>query len=294
MNALALVGPGMLLALGAILLVVAFRPQHVRLADALGVLGDTSPVAAEPEPEASGLDRLGHWWLERRPLAVTPALDRQLQLRGRTLRRHVGIKVACALTGVGLPLVLEVVVWALTGSVPLLPVVASLVLAAVGFIVPDVLLRAEDRATSEDATEALLAYFDLVTLERLANQSATQALNAAASLSDIAIFATIRSALERARLEQKMPYGELREVGRQLELPALVDLADVMRLDESGASLSGTLRARVKELRDAHLTAMKVHASAASERMTLFMVIPSLVFGMFFLVPPLLTLMSHG
>ena len=91
-----------------------------------------------------------------------------------------------------------------------------------------------------------------------------------------------------------MPYGELRDVGRQLELPALVDLADVMRLDESGASLSGTLRARVKELRDAHLTTMKVHASAESERMTLFMVVPSLVFGLFFLVPPLLTLMTNG
>lgn len=294
MTALALVAPGMLLAFGAVLLVAAFRPQHARLADALGVLGDTVPAADETETAASGLDRLGHWWLERRPWAVTPALDRQLQLRGRTLRRHVGIKLAAAMAGFGLPLLLGVALWAVTGSAPLLPALACPVLAAVGFLVPDLLLRAEGRATNEDAAEALLVYFDLVTLERLANQSATQALHAAASLSDVAIFATIRSALERARLEQKMPYGELREVGRQLELPALVDLADVMRLDESGASLSGTLRARVKELRDAHLTTMKVHASAESERMTLFMVVPSLVFGLFFLVPPLLTLMANG
>ncbi|WP_300077725.1 hypothetical protein [Propioniciclava sp.] len=293
MNALALVTPGMLLAFGAVLLVAAFRPQHARLADALGVLGDTLP-ADEAEEAASGLDRLGRWWLDRRPWTVPPALDRQLQLRGRTLRRHAGIKLAGALAGLLLPLLIGVALWALTGAAPILPLLVSLVLAVVGFVLPDVLLRAEGRTTSEDATEALLVYFDLVTLERLANQSATQALHAAASLSDVAIFATIRSALDRARLEQKMPYGELRDVGRQLELPALVDLADVMRLDESGASLSGTLRARVKELRDAHLTTMKVHASAESERMTLFMVVPSLVFGLFFLVPPLLTLMTNG
>ena len=87
-----------------------------------------------------------------------------------------------------------------------------------------------------------------------------------------------------------MPYAELKALGRQLELPALTDLADVMSLDESGAALTSTLRARVKELRDAHLTEVKVAAAAISERMTFFMVIPSLVFGLLFLVPPLLRL----
>lgn len=292
MNALASVGPGLLLALGVVLLVAAFVPQHVRLADALGVLGDTAPPAEEAPQGHTRLETVGGWWLERRPMVVPVELHRQLQLRGRTLARHVGIKLACALAGSVMPILGAVVYWALTGQLALVPVLASVLGAIVGFIVPDLLLRAADRTTSSDATEALLVYFDLVTLERLANQSATQALHAAASLSDNAIFATIRAALERARLQQRMPYAELREVGCQLELPALVDLADVMRLDESGASLSGTLRARVKELRDAHLTEVKMAAAETSERMTLFMVIPSLVFGLFFLVPPLLTLLS--
>ena len=108
------------------------------------------------------------------------------------------------------------------------------------------------------------------------------------------MFADIRAALERARLQQRAPYTDLKELGRELDLPALRDLADVMRLDESGASLSTALRARVKELRDGHLTAMKMAASEVSERMTMWMVVPSLVFGLFFLVPPLLTLVSSG
>jgi len=84
----------------------------------------------------------------------------------------------------------------------------------------------------------------------------------------------------------------LQRLGRELELPALVDIADVMALDEAGAALSGALRARVRELRDAHLTQAKIAAAAVSERMAFFMVIPSLVFGLFFLVPPVLRLLA--
>lgn len=45
-------------------------------------------------------------------------------------------------------------------------------------------------------------------------------------------------------------------------------------------------------MRDAHLTAAKIEASAASERMTFLMVIPSLVFALLFLIPPLLRILS--
>jgi len=173
-----------------------------------------------------------------------------------------------------------------------LPAAVGLVAALVGFFVPDILLRRAEHELNADATEALLTYFDLVTLERLANQSGSQSLRSAAAISDVTVFATIRDALERARLEQRAPYAELRRLGAELELPALVDAADVMALDEAGAALSDTLRARVRELRDAHLTRTKIAAAAVSERMALFMVIPSLVFGLFFLVPPILRLLG--
>jgi len=294
MTGLALVLPGMLLALGAVLIVAAFRPRHARLGDALGVLADASPPPDPDAPPHEGAERLGAWLLARRPVVAPASLRRRRELRGRSLTRHYGVKARGALLGLTAPLLLGLVLWGVAGVVPAIPVVAALGLAAVGYVVPDVLLRGAGAELAEDATEALLTYFDLVTLERLANQSATQSLRAAASVSDVAIFTTIRGALERARLEQRMPYAELRGVGRELALPALVDLADVMRLDEAGASLSGTLRARVRELRDAHLTRMKMTASEVSERMTLFMVIPSLVFGLIFLVPRLLTLVSSG
>jgi len=137
-----------------------------------------------------------------------------------------------------------------------------------------------------------LVYIDLVTLERLTNASATQALHNAAALSDVPLFVQIRTALERARLEQQSPYAELRRLSDELKLPELADIADVMQLDETGAALSGTLRARVRELRDAHLTREQIKASAAAEGMTIYMTLPALIFGLIFLVAAMLRILA--
>ena len=142
------------------------------------------------------------------------------------------------------------------------------------------------------ATEALLVFLDLVTLERLTNASATQALQNAAELSEVPLFVQIRTALERARLEQQSPYAELRRLAGQLRLPELADVADVMQLDETGASLSGALRARVAELRDAYLTREQTKAAAAAEGMTIYMTLPALAFGLIFLVAALLRIVA--
>ncbi|MDO5535117.1 MAG: hypothetical protein Q4F65_10755 [Propionibacteriaceae bacterium] len=295
MNALLLIGPGAAVGLGLFLVVVAFRPRHPRLADALGVLAeDVAPPPVTDDAQPSGAERLGAWWLRSYRVVVGAELERNLRLRGRSVSQHYTHKVLGGVAGLLLPVLAVIVVWVTVGEVAALPALASPILGVVGFILPDVLLRGASAEATEDATESLLTFFDLVTLERLANQSGTQALQAAAALSDAPVFAAIRATLERARLQQRAPYADLKALGQELELPALRDLADVMRLDESGASLSLALRARVRELRDAHLNALKITATEGSERMTLWMVVPSLAFALFFLIPPLLTLVTSG
>lgn len=265
--------------------VVASRP---RLGDALDLLDGR---LSSPEP-TEGPDRLGSWLRTRLNRPVSATTERRLRMAGRSVERHYTTKALLAVVGLVLPLLVAAIAGLIVGMTAASIAVAAPMLAVAGFFVPDLLLAAGDDDTTEDATEALLTYFDLVTLERLANRSGTQALRAAAGISDVTVFAAIRDALERARLEQRPPYPELRRLGAELELPALVDVADVMSLDESGASLATALRARVRELRDAHLTNAKIQAAAVSERMTFFMVIPALVFAAFFLVPPILRLLA--
>lgn len=292
MSAVLTVLPGVLIALGLVACALAFLPQHPKLSDALGALEVLAATA--PAPPSAGIDRFGAWWLRVRGVPGESLRTRQLALSGRSLTRHYAYKLLAAAVGFCTPIVAGVVLWLWAGVVPTMPLLASLLAGALGFVLPDLQLRRAGRAIGDDASEALLTYFDLVTLERLANRSAIQSLHAAAELSDTPVFRSIRRVLERARLEQRPPYADLKALARELGLPALGDLADVMRLDESGASLAQTLRARVKELRDAHLTQAKVAATQLSERMTVWMVLPSLVLSLFFLVPPLLTLAFNG
>ncbi|MCC6497188.1 MAG: hypothetical protein IT193_13125 [Propionibacteriaceae bacterium] len=284
------VAAGALVAFGLWALVGVLVPARPRLADALDLLDGR--LAPAPEPSATGIDRLGALVRARVRQPVGTETLRRLRMAGRSVDRHYAQKVLTALAGLLLPSLVGLAAVLAGWSGPELPAAAGLVAGLAGFFLPDLLLRRAEGSLSADATEALLTFFDLVTLERLANQSGSQSLRSAAAVSDITVFAAIRDALERARLEQRAPYAELHRLGAELELPALVDAADVMSLDETGAALSGALRARVKELRDAHLTEAKIAAASVSERMALFMVIPSLVFGLFFLVPPILRLVG--
>lgn len=281
---------GALLVAGVWSLALVRVSPHPRLEDAFDLLdGRRQPPE---EADGPGLARLGAWVRGRSGLAVADDTRRRLRMVGVSVDRHVAHKAVGALVGLILPGLLGGWFSWVTGSFGVIPLTLSVIGGLVGFIAPDILLRNQDKAVTEDATEALLTFFDLVTLERLANQSGSQALRAAAATSDVTVFVAIRGALERARLEQRAPYAELQRLGHELELPALVDIADVMKLDESGAALSSALRARVKELRDAHLTAMKIAAAEVSERMGVLMVIPSLLFGLLFLIPPLLRLIA--
>ncbi|MCW5953756.1 MAG: hypothetical protein KIT69_16000 [Propionibacteriaceae bacterium] len=270
------------------LLMVRVQPQP-RLNDAFDLLDGRRPEGTAAEP---GVSRLGAWVRTRSGLVVGDGTQRRLRMVGIGLDRHIAHKAVGALVGALVPALLAGWLSWMVGAFSPLPVLVVLAGGVLGFIWPDLRLRQRDQAVTADAAEALLTYVDLVTLERLANRSGTQALHSAATVSDVMVFRAISDVLERTRLEQRPPYAELQRLGAELELPALVDIADVMRLDEAGAALSGTLRARVRELRDAHLTAMKVRATEISERMGVLMVVPTLLFGLLFLVPPLLRLLG--
>lgn len=282
---------GALLAAGLVALVAAAVPVAPQLDAALeraGESGRGSDRRWDAGPVTSRSERLGAALYRRAPVPLSDRQRRALELQDKSIAEFYADKAVMGLVGALLPAVAGVVLGWLTGAAGPLPALAALVGAVVGFFVPDLLLRRTAAAVRVNAVEALLLYIELVTLERLTNASAPQALHNAAQLSEVPLFLQVRSALERARLEQQPPYAELRRLAGQLDLPELADVADVMQLDETGAALSGALRARVKELRDAHLTTEQIRAGAEAEGMTLYMTLPALVFGLIFLVAALL------
>jgi tight adherence protein C len=285
---------GILLAAGLSCLVVAFGRTTPRLDAALMRISadDAEPVhSRDIGPVSSRSERLGAFIHRVVPIPLSPRQRRALQLQNKSIAEFYADKAVMAIIGAVLPGLASCGLVYLTGHLSPIPAVAVLAGALIGFLVPDLLLRRETQNVWVGASEALLVYIDLVTLERLTNASATQALHNAAALSDVPLFVHIRTSLERARLEQQSPYAELRRLSDQLKLPELADIADVMQLDETGAALSGTLRARVRELRDAHLTREQIKASAAAEGMTIYMTLPALIFGLIFLVAAMLRIL---
>ncbi len=297
---LALLG-GALVVGGLCALLLAFVPRTPQLSDALAGLTD-DPETSAARARAAGADlggsgsrsdRLGAWLYRVTPIPLTARQLQNLQIKDRSVAEFFADKLVLALVGLVTPTLLAVLVGVSVGGLPpAVPVVVAVVGAVLGYFVPDLLLRGSSTRSRQDAGHALLTYIDLVTLERLANASATQALQNAASVSEVALFVRIRRSLERAQLEQQSPYAELRRLADQLALPELGDLVDVMQLDEAGASLAGALRARVRELRNAHLAQEQQEANAVSESMTIFMALPALIFGLFFMVPPLLRIVG--
>ncbi|CAI9403354.1 MULTISPECIES: type II secretion system F family protein [Aestuariimicrobium] len=292
---LVVVASGALVALGLCLALIGLLRRPVRLGDALAVLDGAPTSRPWVPPVSSGVDRgdrLGHWVLTRLRVPVSEPTRRLLTLKNRSLSDYAAEKAALSAIGFLGPVVFGTVALGLRLGVGWTPFWVALAGAAIGWFVPDVRLRSQAAQTSSDASEAICTFVDLVTLERLANQSSSQALQRAASVSQTPLFRALQAALERARLEQRPAWQALAQVGRDLDLQQLADLADVIRLDEQGAALSGVLRARAEELRDAQLLNDKVHAQEVSESLTIWMVIPAMVFGLIFLVPPLMRLVA--
>jgi hypothetical protein len=286
---------GLLVAAGCLCLVSSLVPTAPNLQAALDRLTGSAPAGrtgADVGPVSTRSERLGAYLYRRSPIPLSDRQRRALQLQDKPIAEFYADKAVMAVIGVALPLVVGSVLGLLGGSFHPLPALLAVLGAGLGFFVPDLLLSQAAVAGRTGAMEALLLYIELVTLERLTNASGPQALQNAAGLSDTPLFGQIRSALERARLEQQPPYPELRRLAAQLDLPELADVADVMQLDETGAALSGTLRARVRELRDAHLSAEQTKASADAEGMTIYMTLPALIFGLIFLVAALLKILS--
>lgn len=279
-------------------LVLGLRPAQPSLSDALAVLGHPGDHAPTPTgvrlaDDDSRLERIGAWVYR---VGRIPMADRTLQSlarEGRSVGDYVVNKVILALVGLVTPGLLSVVLSPLFHGGVMVPVGFGIIAAVIGWVWPDIAMRTDRDRADRDAQEAVNTYFDLVLLERLANQSATGALESAASLSDVPVFRQICGALQQARLEQRPPWRDLHRCATELALPSIADLADVMRLEDQGASLADVLAARVAELRDAHLSGEKAAATRTSERMTVWMTIPVIIFALAMLIPPMLT-MSAG
>jgi len=228
-------------------------------------------------------DRLGSAAV--RFLEATGLVDLgDLQVRLRTLEKpleaHAYEKLLASLVGFILPILFAVVMSAAGVSIsPAVIAVAAVGTGLAGFIYPDLGLTERIERRRRDFRHSLSAYLDLVTVILAGGGGLETALQTAADLGDGWAFDEIRGALRRARLTNRTPWDVFDELGSDLGVDELQELAASAHLaGDQGARIRDSLAAKADTMRANQTAALEAQAEAATERMLLPVV--TLVVGM--------------
>lgn len=225
--------------------------------------------------------------LGRQPASIAFSSTKDLPLVTRTAEQHLAEKIVCALLGF---LLLPAVVAVLDLAGVALPLVAAmlpaLVLAAAGFFAPDLAVRSEATKRRLEMRYALSPFIDLTGIALAGGSGVEGALRSAAEVGCGAAFHAIRLALERARLTRTTPWAALEQLGRDMGVSELEELsASVGLAGTEGARVRQSLAARAASLRARRRSDAEAQARAATQRMSVTLVLLLIGFLAFVLFP---------
>ncbi len=168
------------------------------------------------------------------------------------------------------------------------PLVAGLVLAVTGFVLPDLQARSDAAKLRSGFRHALSAYLDLVWITLAGGAGVDSALNDSVAIGRGWAFEQIRRALDTARLTRTTPWATLRQLGEELDVTELAELAASVSLaGTEGAKVRASLAAKAGALRTHQITDAEGDATAATERMSLPVMLLFLGFLAFIAYPAL-------
>jgi tight adherence protein C len=274
--------------LGLFLLWRALRPASAPLARVLADLGGPGVSVADLEAGRSptghrAADRLGpgvFGFLDAAGLSDTGLLRQRLRALDKPVERHAFHKLLGGLAGLIIPIIVGVALAAAgiavsAGVITLLAVGV----ATAGFFYPDLGLAEQVERRHRAFRHALSAYLDLVTIILAGGGGLETALQSAADSGDGWAFGEIRRALRRARLSGRTPWDVFDELGEELGIDELRELAASAHLaGDHGARIRASLSAKADSMRAHQTAAVEAQAETATEKMLLPVV--ALVVGM--------------
>ena len=126
----------------------------------------------------------------------------------------------------------------------------------------------------DHARHALAAFLDLVVIATAGGAGVEAALTYAAATGQGPAFAQLRQALETARLTRQPPWQTLGQLGTELGVTELTELAASITLaGTEGAKVRASLAAKSAAMRARQLAEAEAGAQAATERMSLPLVV---------------------
>ncbi|MCO1575878.1 type II secretion system F family protein [Crossiella sp. SN42] len=267
-----LVTAGAGVGLGLWMLVVGLfppRPPLSRVLEELTTVPDTPRTdtrgglgAAVVRAARRGLPALGWPTLRTR---------RYLEVIGTSVEVHVVTTALMALTGLLAP----VLVYAALAAVGLeleweIPAVTGLVLAAGAVALAEHNVHHTASLRRDSFRHALAAYLNLLRILLAGGAGIDSALTDAVDIGQGWPFHRIRHALDTARLTRTTPWRALGKLGAELDIDELVELGAVLTLaGAEGARVRASLTAKAAAVHTRELADAEGRALAATERMTL-------------------------
>jgi tight adherence protein C len=259
--------------LGLWLIVVGLWPRPPRLDKVLAALDPPEPVAAaadEPDGWVARIGRPGVRYLRRIDLP-TESTRRELAAVGTPVSRHLAEQAGATVVGLLLAPVFAIVLTAAGVNIGMtVPAAATLLLGALGFLAPELAVRAEAAKHRAAVRHALGSFLNLTVTALAGGAGVDQALDDAASVGRGPAYAELRYALAEARTGGTPAWDTLAKLGRRVGVEELSQLAATVGLaGAEGAKVRASLRSRAEALRTKQLTDAEASAAAATERMAL-------------------------
>ncbi len=282
MNLVLLLGAGM--GGGALLVISGIAPARPALAEALARL---------QRPRARHIDAREDNLLVRlvgRPLArsrtgqyLSRRIERDLRVVGQRPEDLIAKQALCALAGLLWAPATAALMQAGGVSISfLLPVWMSVVLAFAGCLIPLMSLRSASAERRRGFRHALGCFLDLTAVRLAGGAGIETALGLSAASGQGWAFRELRQALTEARLMGQPPWAGLERLGTDLGISELNELAASVALaGDEGARVRHSIGAKARTIRTRGLADAEGAAQAASERMSLPIVLLMLGFVIF-------------
>jgi Flp pilus assembly protein TadB len=285
------IASGLMIGLGAWLVVRRLAPVHANLVQALAGLSATIELTTT-EPQIQGWETVGAWGLAKLPPTLAPIPRKDLALLEMTPTAMMARKLAFCLAGLLVPGLVSLVLLVIGLHLPIaVPGIATLACAAGGFLLPDILIRSQAARLRTEWMRTLACFIDLVALERSCGSGATQALDVAADIGDSRVFQRLRESLDHSQWAGVAAWDGLRRLADDIDLPALADVADIIRLSATeGSGVYKTLRAKARGLRESILITQQTQANETNEKMSLPVSVLGIIFLAILIGPALLTM----
>ena len=151
-----------------------------------------------------------------------------------------------------------------------MPALGALALGAAGFMLPALAARGEASRQRAGFRHALAAYLDLIVISLAGGAGIEAALTYSAAAGEGWAFTRLRATLESAQLTRRPPWQTLGQLGTELGITELAELAASVTLaGTEGARVRASLAAKATGLRTRQLADAEAAAQAATEKMSL-------------------------